>query len=242
VTPGWLSAFVDLPPDRYDAGLEFWRAVTGYAVSEPRGSHGEFVTLEPEGAGAHLRVQRLGADGPRIHVDLHSGDPRALADRAVGLGASEVADRGYVVLASPGGLPFCCVPDPASAPRPASPVDWADGARSIVDQVCIDVPRDAYEVEADFWQDLLGRDRIGSDHREFERLVRPDGQALRVLLQRLEEPTGTARAHLDLGCAGREAETRRHVRLGGTVESVREWWTVLRDPAGAAYCITDRMP
>lgn len=240
MTPFWISAFIDLPADRHDAALEFWRAVTGYEVSEPRGEHGEFVTLLPPGADSHLRVQRVGDPEPRIHLDLHDVDPRALADRAVALGAHEVVDIGYVVVTSPAGLTFCCVSQPAS--RPAAPVDWADGGRSIVDQVCIDVPRASYDVEADFWQSLLGWERVGSGRREFERLVRPHGQTVRVLLQRLEERDGPARAHLDLGCEGREAETRRHVRLGATVSSVEEWWTVLRDPAGAAYCITDRTP
>lgn len=238
--PSWVTAFLDVPADRHPAALEFWSAVTGYAVSDVRGEHGEFVSLQPPGADDHLKVQRVGDPEPRIHLDLHAADPRALADRAVGLGAREVADHGYVVLTSPGGLTFCSVSHPAS--RAAAPVDWADGGRSIVDQVCLDVPQASYDDETGFWQALLGWERVGSDRPEFERLVRPDGQALRVLLQRLDEPDGPVRAHLDLACEGREAETRRHVRLGARVAAVEQWWTVLRDPAGAAYCITDRTP
>jgi hypothetical protein len=209
-------------------------------VSPPRGADDEFVSLLPPAADDHLRVQRTGDAAPRIHLDLHADDPRALADRAVGLGADEVADLGHLVLASPGGLSFCCVPHSAS--RPAAPTTWPDGSCSIVDQVCIDAPASAYDVEAGFWQALLGWERVGSSRREFERLARPEGQAVRLLLQRLDEPEGAVRAHLDLASSDRGAETARHEALGATLVEGYEWWTVLRDPAGAAYCITDRTP
>ena len=31
--PFWLSAFLDFPPDRYDAGVAFWEDVTGFRRS-----------------------------------------------------------------------------------------------------------------------------------------------------------------------------------------------------------------
>lgn len=240
MTPSWITAFLDLPAGRHEAALDFWRDVTGYAVSPPRGEHDEFVTLVPPEGDPHLKVQRTGDAAPRIHLDLHADDPRALAGRAVGLGAHEVDDHGYVVLTSPGGLTFCCVSHPSSTPAP--PTTWSDGSRSIVDQVCIDAPEAAYDAEADFWESLLGWKRIGTGQSEFERLLRPDGQTVRVLLQRLEEPTGRVRAHLDLASREREVETARHEALGATLVDTFEWWTVLRDPARAAYCITDRTP
>ena len=49
-------------------------------------------------------------------------------------------------------------------------------------------------------------------------------------------------AHLDLGTTDREAETARHLALGASVVAREEFWTVLTDPAGLAYCITDRDP
>lgn len=240
MTPRWLTAAVEVPAARFDVATAFWRDVTGYAPSSPRGDEDELVSLVPPGADAHLEVQRVGAGPPRVHLDLHAGDPRGLADRAVGLGAREVADRGHVVLASPGGLPFCCVDH--GAERPAAPTTWPDGSRSMVDQVCIDAPVAAYDLEATFWEQLLGWERIRTDQPEFERLVRPDDQALRVLLQRLDDEDGPVRAHLDLASTDREAETARHRALGATGPVPFAWWTVLRDPAGAAYCITDRTP
>ena len=63
-----------------------------------------------------------------------------------------------------------------------------------------------------------------------------------MLLQRLDRPTGPVGAHLDLGTTHRAAEVARHVALGASVATVEEFWTVLTDPTGAAYCVTDRDP
>src|SRR4051812_7423425 len=103
----WTTAFLDLPPPAFDAGAAFWCATTGSTLSPARGSRGEFATLLPPDGDAYLRVQRLD-DGPaRVHLDLHVDDVDASAAQALALGATEVAQPGHVVLASPGGFPFC---------------------------------------------------------------------------------------------------------------------------------------
>ncbi|QBR93596.1 VOC family protein [Nocardioides euryhalodurans] len=240
MTPFWVSAFLDLAPEAYDDGLAFWSGVTGAAVSATRGAAGELVSLVPAEGDGHLRVQRLVAGRSRIHLDLHVDDPRAAADRAVALGAREVADVGHVVMASPGGLPFCLVTHPAATP--AAAVDWG-GHSSAVDQVCVDVPHELHDREVAFWQALTGRVLAPSPgHAEFQRLHRPDGEPLHLLLQRLGEPLGEVRGHLDLATSDRAAETARHVALGATEVATFDSWTVLTDPAGSAYCITDREP
>jgi hypothetical protein len=61
-------------------------------------------------------------------------------------------------------------------------------------------------------------------------------------VQRLGETAGVVRGHLDLGCSDRAAETDRHLALGATHVETYDAWTVLADPAGSAYCITDRAP
>jgi hypothetical protein len=236
----WLSAFIDAPGETFDETVAFWAAVTGWAPSERRGERGEFLTLVPDDADDHLRMQRLASGRARVHLDVHVHDPRAAADRAVGLGAVELVDHGYVVLESPGGLTFCLVTHASS--RPAPPSRWPDLSTSLVDQVCLDVPRAAYDVETGFWQQLLGWQRVGSSFPEFERLVRPDGQALRILLQRLDDEEGPTRAHLDLACSSRDREVVRHASLGARLVADREAWTVMADPAGLVYCLTDRSP
>ncbi|MFZ2013579.1 MAG: VOC family protein [Nocardioides sp.] len=120
---------------------------------------------------------------------------------------------------------------------------WSGGHRSRVDQVCLDIPQDRYEEECAFWSELTGWPVDDSKaYAEFRRLRIPDGTLMKVLLQRLDEPTGPVRAHLDLATDDRPAETARHVELGAAVVDTRRGWTVLRDPAGTAFCITDRSP
>ena len=241
MTPFWLSAFLDLAPEAFDAGSRFWRGVTGYDVSPARGEHDEFVTLVPPEGDDHLRLQRLEAGRSRVHLDLHVASPREAADRALSLGASRVVDLGHVVMTSPGGLPFCFVSQQAATPAP--PTTWPGGHRSAVDQVCIDIPADQFEREASFWQEVTGRERVDSPgHPEFQRLQRPEGQALQLLLQRLDDPPGDVRAHLDIATTDRTTETARHLSLGASVVTEYDDWTVLADPVGSAYCITTREP
>lgn len=239
----WLTAFLDLAPDDLDRGVAFWQGVTGYAVSETRGDHGELATLVPPEGDPFLRVQRLG-DGPgRIHLDVHVPDPEAAADRAAARGATVSArpGTGYVVMASPGGMTFCLVRHRAAVPPP--PATWRAGHGSLVDQVCLDIPTALYDEECAFWQRLTGWELVDvAGHDEFRRLLRPPGQPLRILLQRLGEDAGPVRAHLDLATTDRTAETGRHLSLGARVLDTRSGWTVLADPTGAAYCITGRAP
>jgi hypothetical protein len=111
----------------------------------------------------------------------------------------------------------------------------------MVDQVCIDIPRDRYDEECEFWAGLTGWE-LSERHGEFRRLRRPAGQPLNILLQRLDDPGGPVRAHLDLSADDRAAEVRRHEELGARVERVHDGWTVMRPPAGPVYCITGRKP
>ncbi|GAA4711384.1 VOC family protein [Nocardioides conyzicola] len=241
ITPYWVSAFLDFGSGDFERGVAFWRDVTGYAVSDPRGETGQFATLVPPDGDDYLRVQHLD-DGPgRVHLDLHVADPTIAAEAAVELGGHVLVrhEQGYVVLRSPGGLVFCFVSHPA-ARRPAAQT-WP-GGRSQVDQVCLDVPPSAYDVEVAFWQGLTGWDLTAVNEQEFERLQPPDDQPLRWLVQRLDDDGSEVGAHLDLSADDRDAEVARHVALGATEVARHEWWTVLTDPVGITYCVTRRAP
>lgn len=238
----WITAFLDFAPDHVDQGGAFWSALTGYDASAPRGEAGEFATLQPPSGDAFLRVQRLGQGADGVHLDLHVTDPRAATDRAVRLGAEEVDDLGDVVmLRSPGGFTFCFVGGDESVPPP--PSRWPNGHASLLDQVCLDIPEPGFEVECDFWSALTGWERRASSvAAEFGSLVRPAGQPVRLLFQQLDELSGDVRAHLDWATTDRPAEVARHLALGARLESTYEVWTVLVDPVGRRYCITDRHP
>ncbi|WP_036508249.1 VOC family protein [Nocardioides sp. URHA0020] len=242
ITPFWVSAFLDLAPGDLDRGLAFWRDVTGYAVSAPRGETDEFVSLLPPDGDDYLRVQHL-EDGPgRIHLDLHVEHPAVAAEAAIELGGHVLVrhEEGYVVVRSPGGLICCFVTHPATR-RPA-PATWPGGHRSQVDQLCLDVPRAAYNGEVAFWQGLTGWELTDLEETELERLQPPADQPLRWLVQRLDDADGPVRAHLDLATDDRDAEVARHLALGATQVARRDGWTVLTDPVGTPYCITRRMP
>lgn len=242
IEPLWTTVFIDVPAESHPAAQQFWAGVTGNDVTPAWGPEREFSTLQPPQGDAYLGVQRIGSGGPGVHPDLHVSDIEAAAREAEGIGAIWLHGlEGIAVLRSPGGLAFCLV-GPGPAHRPA-PTEWAESGRSFVDQICLDAPSAVHDVEAEFWGALVGWEiRGGVRSAEYSRFDVPDHLPVLWLLQRLEEDEGPVRAHLDLSADDREAETRRHVRLGATVLDTREWWTVLHDPAGAAYCITDREP
>jgi hypothetical protein len=241
-SPSWVSAFVDFAREDFDRGVAFWSAVTGYAVSASRGADDEFATLVPPVGEDYLRVQRL-ADGPgRIHLDLHVEQPHVAAEAAIEAGAHALMrhESGYVVLRSPGGFVFCYVPHRAAHRPPAA--TWPGGTRSMVDQVCLDLPPSSYDVELAFWQTVTGWELDPDVSREFARLHPPAEQPLLWLVQRLDDEQHAVTAHLDLSASDHEAEVARHVALGAVAAARHDEWTVMTDPTGMTYCITRRRP
>ncbi|MEJ7630242.1 MAG: VOC family protein [Nocardioidaceae bacterium] len=234
----WMSAFLDNPRDRARELESFWSAVVGHPVSSRQGDHGEFAALEPPDGDPHLWFQDV--DGPAaLHPDLDVDDVESAARDAALLGAHVMhggVDR--VALSSPGGQPFCVVRHRGSVVRPA-PARWPGGA-SIADQICLDIPSQGFEQEAVFWTSLTGWTRSHGQRREFDDLLPGPEMAMHLLLQRIDEPNGPTRAHLDLACDDRDSETERHRALGADLVRRTQGWTTLRDPAGRVYCLTDR--
>ncbi|MFL6155329.1 MAG: VOC family protein [Marmoricola sp.] len=223
MTTAWITAFLDVPPSRHAVSAAFWCGVTGSTLSGSRGETSEFATLVPPDGDAYLRVQRIGAGTAGLHLDLDS------------------PDQDLEPLRSPGGLAYC-LNDGETGTRPM-PRIWAAGHTSLVDQVTLDIPPEAYDAECAFWADATGWELLDTGRSEFRALVRPEDQPLRVLLQRLDDPSAEqVTAHLDIATSDRAEETERHRLLGARVEATRQRWTVLRDPGGVPYCITDRDP
>jgi hypothetical protein len=239
----WVSAFLDTPPELMDDTLAFWAAVTAASVGEPVGDESEYLPLVPDdGADPCLWLQRLG-DGPLgCHPDLYVQDVVATARRAVELGAGITREvDGLTVLTSPAGLPFCLVRHRGQSKRP-EPVG-PRGARSLLDQICLDIPPGRFQAECDFWAALTGwelYDQTPDD--EFRRLRRPDGIPYAFLLQRLEDEQPAATAHLDLSMDDRDTEIARQASWGAEPVRRTPWWTVMRDPTGRIYCNTAKPP
>lgn len=240
-----MTAFLDFPgdpPALFERGCSFWQAVTATTLSPPRGRSGEFVTLVPLAGDAFVRAQRTGAPRAGCHLDVHVDDVEEGTEKALSLGALPPPGGGRLGLRSPGGFAFCLVHDGRESQRPA-PCTWPGGARSLVDQLCIDAPPVAFAAESRFWAALTSWELRPGSRPEFRYLARPDGIPLRLLLQRLDDAkVGQGRGHLDLACNDVPAERRRHLALGASLVRQTPNWTTLADPTGLEYCVTRRDP
>lgn len=246
----WLTAFLDVPGAVHAATVGFWTAATGSTLSPVRGDHGQFATVVPADGDAYLRIQRIDDGAAGCHLDVHVDDVAAAQREAVALGATVTATLadGFQILSSPGGSTFCVVAHHGESVRPRPPevrVDRRNGTSctALVDQLCLDVGADRFDDECTFWSTFTGWE-LRPSLPEFRSLLRPAGQPLRLLIQRLDDPpaAGAGRAHLDLSCADVAAAAEVHQVLGASVEKVNPYWTTMVDPAGLRYCLTARNP
>ncbi|MEU9208278.1 VOC family protein [Streptomyces sp. NPDC048415] len=117
LNPTIHSLTFDCTGDPYDLGL-FWSGLLGRPLDDDdKPGDPAAVIRDPNGGPAllFLRVPEDKAVKNRLHLDLRpQGRTRAAeVDRAVGLGARQVADHtrpdggGWVVLADPEGNEFC---------------------------------------------------------------------------------------------------------------------------------------
>lgn len=101
---------------------EWWKQLLGYVdiAGDPNeAGHEECMIVDPDSGHRLLfiEVDDLQAPEGRVHLDLTPTDRRRDEEiqRAIGLGATEVADRrnqdgtGWMVLADPAGNLFCIV-------------------------------------------------------------------------------------------------------------------------------------
>lgn len=237
----WLHAVVDVPSDRMEAAASFWAGASGWELGAPWPGHDELRSFEPPDGEAYVHLQRI--DGPpRVHLDVESRDPDEAVALALELGASVVGQQDrWRTLRSPGGLLFCVLA--AADHRSPEPVTWADGHRSRLVQVCIDSPASAHDAEVAFWRAVLGGRWVDSPAPEFAGKWHDDaGSPLQLLFQKLDEPSGAVRAHLDQGTDDLEAEVRRLRDLGADDLGPGRGWHVLRDPTGLVFCATRNSP
>ena len=234
----WSWLFLDTPRRDVERSWAFWAQVTGWSRSPTRGEHGEFATLLPPRGDGWVKLQAV-HDGPGgAHLDLDTEDVVTAAAHAERLGATRTGSIGdsVVVLRSPGGFPFCFTRCRGDA------VQVHEETPELVDQICLDIPQDRYAGEVAFWRRLTGWEWADSEEPELSFLRRPPGIPVRVLFQRLDESTGPVRGHADIACVDRGASLTGHLAAGARVLAEREQWTVMEDPVGRVYCLTDRSP
>lgn len=237
----WLQAVIDIPTDRFAVGSEFWRAVSASSFGEVHPVHDEFVHLVPAAGDMHLELQRTDGALPGVHLDLLVDDIDGDTRRAADLGARPVSRPGHSVLQTPGGTRFCLVPfsdESNRAPAMEHPTVHA------IDQICLDVPADAFRTDVEFWSHFTGWAPTRPVLDEFGSFDQPDSLPIRVLVQRLgAQDSAGARAHLDISCGDSiSAVIKWHLTLGATVLQGHKHWTVMTDPAGMLYCLTTRQP
>ncbi|WP_409482864.1 VOC family protein [Arsenicicoccus dermatophilus] len=236
----WVTAFVDVPSAKVPAAADFWSAVTGSTMSPVRGHAGQFSTYLPRDGDPHLRLQDVGSGGPGAHVDLHCVDPEGVATVGEAAGGTVVhREPGSVVLRSPGGFGVCCVGHEGEGALP-SPV-----ADERLDQICVDVPADRWDIELTWWNALTSW-HVHQVSRRADLIVLqpPRPSAMHILLQRLDDSGGPVVGHLDIAVGERqerlEQATARHTSLGADFVSEHPWWHVMRAPDGSTYCLTRR--
>jgi len=238
---GWVHAVIDIPASSHVETAAFWAEALGWPAGEPWREHPELRSFEPPDGTAYVHLQEI--DGPpRVHIDLETRDPRSTVRRALRLGATYVGrNRRWQTLLSRGGLPFCVLG--ASNDTPPEPVTWPDGHRSRLVQVCVDSPAASHDAEVAFWRALLPGRWFDSRSPEFGGKWHDDaGSPIQLLFQRLDEPDGPVRAHLDLGTDDLSAEVRRLRDLGADDVGPGRGWHVMRDPAGLLFCATENSP
>jgi hypothetical protein len=146
-------------------------------------------------------------------------------------------------VAHPGGFTFCLVRwhGEGTVPRPAR-LDTGDSSRA--DQLCLDIPPDAFERECEFCAALTGWDLRAGSRPEFAYLDRPIRMPIRLLLQRRDhaDPLDQVTGHVDVACASRELLAARHAASGARIVSAFRHWTMMADSTGRLYCLTGRDP
>ena len=236
----WTWLFLDTPRGRRRAVVGV--LVRGHrlaAVRHPRRRTTSSPRCCPPRGDAWLKVQAV-ADGPGgIHLDLDVDDVHAAAAEAERLGATRIGGIGEVVviLRSPGGLTFCLTPwhgDARAGARRARS-SWSTRSASTARSTCT-TPRSPSGPHSP-----AGRGPTSTSRSCPCCGGRPASRSGCCSSGSASRPA-PVRAHADLACADRQASLARHLAAGAQVVAVRDGWTVMADPVGRVYCLTDRSP
>lgn len=211
------------------AELTGWEIVRNdadrFGVRTPDGQEIEFQ-LAPD----HVAPHWPGQDLPQhFHLDLQTADPQAQAERAVGLGATRLADGAtWITLADPAGHPF--------------DLCQKDGVGPVMDLFAVTIDAPDASALAHFYADLTGME-VTYEGPEGA-LLSADGRNL--MFQQVSDyappkwpdAAHPQQAHLDLMVADLDAGETRAVELGAIrLDAGGERFRVFTDPAGHPFCL-----
>ncbi len=107
--------------------------------------------------------------------------------------------------------------------------------RSVIHKIVIDVAAENHARELAFWEGAVGQ-RLPQNERfpEYHGAMLA-GAGVGLLVQQLQD--GGSRIHIDFHSDDLEAEVTRLEQLGAERVEQRDYWTVMRDPAGMLLCV-----
>ena len=179
----------------------------------------------------HVPPQWPGQEQPQqFHLDLQIDGTAAAAERAVGLGATRLADGpSWVTLADPAGHPF--------------DLCQKDGVGPVMGLFAVTIDAPDAPALARFYADLLGM-QVTYEGPEGA-LVAGDGKS--VMFQQVSgynpprwpDPARPQQAHLDIIVDDLDAGETRALQLGASrLSEGGQQFRVFADPAGHPFCLT----
>lgn len=217
----------------------FWEAALGTEKLTDEHEGYETRLAVPDGPTLDLCFQRVpeAPTGPeRLHLDLRGGvEQHQVVDRLLALGASPAdigqGDVPWVVLADPGGNPFCVMEERAAyddaGPLAALPLDVADPDR-----------------DREFWSWLTGWVPVEGSGLLSLRHPSLRGPLLELCPEVEPKGSGKNRIHLDVRLEpgdDADAVAREIADRGGREQLHPEWgdlpWRTYTDPSGNEFCV-----
>jgi catechol-2,3-dioxygenase len=179
----------------------------------------------------HVAPQWPGQEQPQqFHLDLQVDGHQAAAERAVGLGATRLAEGpSWITLADPAGHPF--------------DLCQKDGVGPVMDLFAATIDAPDASALARFYADLLGME-VTYDGPEGA-LIAGDGKS--VMFQQIgdynpprwPDPARPQQAHLDIIVDDLDAGEARALELGASrLDGGGEQFRVFSDPVGHPFCLT----
>jgi catechol 2,3-dioxygenase-like lactoylglutathione lyase family enzyme len=220
----------------FDRLAAFYAELTGWEIVEKesdwitvRTGDGQEIAFQL--APDHVRPQWPGQEHPQqFHLDLLIDGYEAAAERAVGLGATRLADgQTWITMADPAGHPF--------------DLCQRDGVGPVMGLFAVTIDAPDAPALARFYADLLGME-VTYEGPEGA-LIAGDGKS--VMFQQVSEynpprwpdPAYPQQAHLDIAVDDLDAGEARALELGASrLEGGGSTWRVFADPAGHPFCLT----